>query len=283
MDDSNQPARPLFTFGPGMRVMLLVALCFACMGIYELFAFAMPDLVSNLSANHPDLLGVFQNILIFALPAIVYVNVFPLERFGYLRLNKSVSPVTVLFGVIGLVVLIPAMDFGAMAIRQSITNPELITFIETLEKSNDAAYQMPTFGSFLACLLFNALVPAFCEELLFRGGIQQILMERSRNRAFPIIISALIFTLFHANPTQLPFIFLSGLILGYAFYRTGSLRTSLIMHFFFNGTALFLEYLAQHNAAVRSWMPGALVTVIAVVVSAAFLYLLWRKTEKSKI
>lgn len=281
MDDSDQPARPLFTFGPGMRAMLLVALCFSCMGIYEGLAYLAPSQMSNLTLNHPDLLNVLQSILIFALPALIYVNVFPMERFGYLRLNVPVRANTVLFGIAGLVVLIPAMDFGIVAIRNSITNPELLTFIETLEKAS--VLPMPTFGSFLFCLLANALVPAFCEELLFRGSIQQVLMERSANRVFPIVVSALVFTLFHANPTQLPFIFLSGLILGYAFYRTGSLRITVIMHFCFNGTAILLDYMAQHNPAVRNWMPGAFVAVGCVAVSAFFLYLLWRKTEDSKI
>jgi membrane protease YdiL (CAAX protease family) len=282
VDDSDQPVRPFLTFGPIMRALLLVSLCFACIGIYGLLGFLMPVQMSKLSAEHPDFLGILQGLLIFALPAIIYVNVFPAERFGYFRLNKRVALLTVLFATAGLVVLIPAMDFGMVVIRQSITNPELITYIETLEKSSADMLQMQTFGSFLFCLFAHAFVPAVCEELLFRGGIQQILMERSRNGFFPIVAASFLFTLFHANPTQIPFIFISGLVLGFAFYRTRSLRITIIMHFFFNGTSILLEYLAQHNPAVRSWMPGQIVAIICVISSALLLFLFWKKTTSAR-
>jgi membrane protease YdiL (CAAX protease family) len=264
-----------------MRAMLLVALCFACMGIYSLLSFLLPDQMTRLAAQAPQVLSVLQALLVFAVPVLIYINVFPYERFGYLRLNKPVSLLTVLIGAAALVLLIPAIELGVVAIENSFTDPKLIQFIEELKKDN--VLLMPTLGSFFVCLLVNALVPAFCEELFFRAGLQQILMERSRDRVFPIVLSALLFTFFHANPAVLPFIFLSGLLLGYAFHRTGSLGMTILMHFLFNGTELFLEFQAQRHLSVRLWTPGFALASACVMGAALCVFLLWKRTERTKI
>ncbi len=282
MDDSDQPARPLFTFGPGMRAMLLVALCFACMGIYEGLKYLMPLQVNNLILHNPGMFIVLYDLLIFALPAVIFVNVFPLERFHYFRLKNPVSWLTVLFGALGLVLLIPGIQYGMAVIESNITNPELLDYLKALREETSFS-QMPTFGSFLWRLFVSGFITAFCEELFFRAGIQQILTERSFNKHFPIVVTALLFTLFHLNPVELPFIFIAGLILGYAFYRTGSLRITIAMHFLFNGTSLFLEYQAQHHLSVRQWMPGVPLVAATVMAAALFLFLVWKRTADPKI
>jgi membrane protease YdiL (CAAX protease family) len=279
LDDSDQPARPLFTFGAGMRAMLLVALCFGCIGILTLLNNVFPQQIASLTTQSPEIYSVLQALLIFVLPTIIYVNVFPLERFGYFRLHKPVPALTVLIGAIGLVLLLPVYFIGIEAIENSITDPELIKFIESLK----VATAMPTVGSFLLCLLVNAFVPAFCEEIFFRAGLQQVLMERFRNPVLPIIISALFFTIFHANPAVMPFIFLSGLLLGFAFYRTGSLRTTIIMHFLFNGTDLFLDFQAQRHLSIKLWTPNTLVILACVLGTALCFFLLWKRTKHSKM
>jgi membrane protease YdiL (CAAX protease family) len=266
-----------------MRAMLLVALCFACMGIYDGLNYLLPQQIKNLRVQTPELFVIFYDVLIFALPAVIFVNVFPLERFGYFRINKPVPWLTVLLGALSLVLLIPAHLLGAAAIERSITDPALLAYLEALRKANEGILLMPTIGSFLFWLFASGFVTAFCEELFFRAGLQQILMERTGNKFFPIIITAVLFTLFHANPVSLPFIFLAGLILGYAFYRTGSLRMTILMHFLFNGTELFLEFQAQRHLSVRLWTPGVLLASVGVMGAALCIFLLWKRTEHSKI
>jgi membrane protease YdiL (CAAX protease family) len=264
-----------------MQAMLLVALCFGCMGIYELVEFMLPQQIAQFASQSPEVFSVVQRLLIFVLPTIIYVNIFPLERFGYLRLSTPVSWLTVLIGAAALVLLIPAIELGVVYIEKSFTDPKLIEYIQSLKKSN--VLPMPTVGSLFVCLLVNAFVPAFCEELFFRAGLQQILMQRSRDPIFPIIISALLFTIFHSNPAVMPFIFLSGLLLGYAFYRTGSLRMTIIMHFLFNGTELFLEFQAQRHLSVRLWTPGVLLTSVCVMGAALCIFLLWKRTRMGRM
>lgn len=180
-----------------------------------------------------------------------------------------------------MLVLIPGFDQVAQWISTLITDPNWKAFEETSQKQNEWFLQMSNMPDLLLCILVNALVPAVCEELFFRAGIQQILMERSRNSHIPIVSTALIFAFMHASPSALPLIFLAGLMLGYAFYWTGSLRLSIAMHFFFNATSIFITYLAQRDASFANWKPSILVVVVSFLASGGLLYLTWKFSQKA--
>jgi len=76
------------------------------------------------------------------------------------------------------------------------------------------------------------------EELLFRGAIQGHLLRKWKHPAGAIVLSSLIFGLVHGNWVQAPFAFVTGLALGWMYYRTGSLLPGILMHFVNNGTAV---------------------------------------------
>ncbi len=286
LDDSDQPVKPLFTFGPGMRAMLLVALVFSCVGIYEMISKAQQLSWLSPSPENGDtpqtawIAAIIRSIFIFGVPALIYANVFPQDRFGYFRLNVPVSGMKILIGAFLMIFLLPAINQGVTWVNNAITNQELRTFEDEMAKLDAWFIQMPTFGGFLFCLLANALVPAICEELLFRAGIQQILMERTRFKHVSIIATAMIFAFFHLDPISVPFIFLAGLILGYAFYWTGSLRITIVMHFLFNGISIFIEYMNQHSEAFKNYNVGMGIFVISIIGSAGFMFLLWKSSQK---
>ena len=138
-----------------------------------------------------------------------------------------------------------------------------------------------TFGGLLLNLLIIALIPAVGEELTFRGVLQQGLM-RKMNPHVAIVISAAIFSFIHFQFFGfLPRLFL-GLLLGYMFYITGSLWTSILMHFVNNGTVVVLYYLNNKGSismdvehfgeAPNSWM----VTISAVVTVLLTFWCWWQ-------
>ena len=92
-------------------------------------------------------------------------------------------------------------------------------------------------------LLVIALIPAIGEELTFRGVLQQALVRGTKNVHVAIILSAAIFSFIHFQFYGfLPRMFL-GILLGYLFYYSGSIWTSILMHFVNNGTVVVLAYL----------------------------------------
>ncbi len=88
-----------------------------------------------------------------------------------------------------------------------------------------------------AILIGGALVTPFFEEVLFRGLIQSTI--RSYNiRPWPaIVITSVIFTLFHPFGLQ-PAVFVLGMLLGYAYEKSGSLFRPMFIHALFNGLTL---------------------------------------------
>ena len=76
------------------------------------------------------------------------------------------------------------------------------------------------------------------EEVLFRGAIQGALM-RYFGRPWPaIILSALVFGIFHMNPVQIVYATLLGIVLGWIYYRTGSLLSVVVGHVLNNSLAV---------------------------------------------
>ncbi len=78
----------------------------------------------------------------------------------------------------------------------------------------------------------TAIVPAFAEEFLFRGAILSEL--RPYGKAPSIFISAILFAFMHQNIEQLLYTFAAGLVLAWVVYETGSVWSSILIHFFNN-------------------------------------------------
>lgn len=88
-------------------------------------------------------------------------------------------------------------------------------------------------GYFTVCI-FAPIV----EEMVFRGAILRTLLSSFSNHWYAIVVSALIFTVVHINPAQMPHAFLIGLLLGWIYYRTGSILPGILLHWV-NNTAAF--------------------------------------------
>lgn len=73
-----------------------------------------------------------------------------------------------------------------------------------------------------------SVVPAFCEEFLFRGAI--LANCRPFGRANAVIISAVLFALMHQNVGQLLYTFAAGIVLGLVYEYTGSIWNCTVLH-----------------------------------------------------
>lgn len=81
---------------------------------------------------------------------------------------------------------------------------------------------------------------AIVEEVVFRGAVLRTLLEGSNRPWLMIILSALIFSIIHLNPVQLPFTFCIGILLGWMYYRTGSILPGMVYHWVSNSVAFVL-------------------------------------------
>jgi hypothetical protein len=119
----------------------------------------------------------------------------------------------------------------------------------------------------------------FMEELMFRGAIEGHFLRQGKSPLFSIVISGLLFGLYHMNPAQIPFAFLLGCLLGWLYYRTGSLWPGILCHAVNNSLAVMLSFVYPDkdnisdiitNPALK-WglaLAGIIFTVLFVIVIA---------------
>ncbi len=103
---------------------------------------------------------------------------------------------------------------------------------------------IPTQGDELwAALLVVGVVPALCEELLFRNLLLPSLERLGTRRA--VLLSGLLFALMHGLITGLPAHLLLGFILGALLAGYGTMWAPMLFHAAYNGTSMLFAYAAQ--------------------------------------
>lgn len=229
----------------------------------------------------------FSSIMMFVVPPIVYYFITRKEhQIHSLGFRKLTSPWWLI--LIGVAVLLVSIPFTAtlakwnegMSLGDSFTKLEgfLKTLEETAKLATEKMLDVNTFGGLLFNLVIMALIPAVGEELTFRGVLQQSLTRRMSPH-IAIILSAAIFSFIHFQFYGfLPRMFL-GIAMGYMFYTSGSLWTSILMHFVNNGTVVVLYYLSNKgiidDAEQFGETQNAWIIVASAVTTAALLVWGW--------
>lgn len=90
------------------------------------------------------------------------------------------------------------------------------------------------------------LLAPMAEEVVFRGAILGSLLKWSKRPWLAVVISALLFSLSHGNPEQMPHAFLIGILLGWMYYRTGSIVPTITYHWV-NNTIAYVSYNVMPN------------------------------------
>ena len=79
-------------------------------------------------------------------------------------------------------------------------------------------------------IVYGCIVTPIAEELCFRGAVMFALYRWKRNAWFAILVSAVLFGFAHLNIVQVFYTFIHGVLMGWLFYRTGSLIPSIVVH-----------------------------------------------------
>ena len=136
--------------------------------------------------------------------------------------------------------------------------------------------------SIVLFMLTTVLIPAFCEELFFRGLIMTNLMPLGRN--FAIIASGIIFGLVHGNHDQILFATVAGITFGFMYAETGTIWCGVIAHMLNNFISVAETVIwGTLKAGTAVKMSIIIESVIMVCGIASIIYLLPRlKKEKNE-
>jgi sodium transport system permease protein len=111
------------------------------------------------------------------------------------------------------------------------------------------ALRAESIASLLWVALSLALVPAVCEEFLFRGFILSRFLGTG-NLGQALMMTGVLFGVFHRNLAVLLTTSLAGLLLAFVVWRTGSLYNAIAMHVLVNGWAISVV-----NSQLSEWLP----------------------------
>lgn len=186
-------------------------------------------------------------------------------------------------------VLIPLITFfwGMQLILDTVNGwvekvlPAPVWFWELFSKIFDSDFGW--WGAFMKV----AVIAPVVEELIFRGIILHGL-RRNYKPFVAVVVSALLFALFHLNPWQFPATFVLGLVLGWIMIRTNNILLSIIGHSINNLLVLltitFWEKISAHAIYLmereNQLKLAALVVLLSLVLMQ--LFLMKRKNAQAK-
>ncbi len=138
---------------------------------------------------------------------------------------------------------------------------------------------MPAGGFGIAAyIILIAVMPALCEELLFRGGV---LYMASKYGKWPgIIISSMFFALLHGNFYQIPYAFMLGIIIAYMVIETGSIFTGIAIHFANNFVSVIIEIFEKHASEELASAVALLIFAVEIILGIVATVLFFTKKEK---
>ena len=228
----------------------------------------------------------------FIIPPLIFVVLTQSKSIkSYFRFRDVKNKDTWLWSFAGVFTIVPLI--GVLTHWNMDMNlPDYLSGVENWMKQREetSAELMKSFlevsstkGLFIN-LLIIAVLPALGEELLFRGGIQQILRQLVKNKHLAIIFTAILFSAFHMQFYGFMPRFVLGLLLGYAFYLSGNIGIPILIHFVNNAFSVMVAYLYNNEVLAQNYDEiGVTTKIVPVVLSLVLtIYILYRIRTNEK-
>ena len=254
--------------------------------------------------------------LLASVVMVAAMNLLKMDNKAYMQMGASaLSAIVTIIIFVKLKWARPTMDFLATrpvivmlwallaacgTIIPSIAFHEQLPELPNIVEEEMSAIMNARGGYFIIAIL----VP-FVEELVFRGAILRALLNRTGEKEgqeiqetvakkdrhwLMITISALFFALVHMNPAQMPHAFLIGLLLGWMYYRTGSIVPGVVFHCMNNTISYILFKLYPDSDTKLIDILGSQRNVAAAVMFSLFILLpaiyqlhIWMKRPKTRV
>lgn len=302
---------PLQNAKPAMLLLWLIVLLITSIIFTALFSylicipiFGMQTVleVSNISANSSaeviicaKIIQLLSQLGMFIVPVLLLAKLKTAKAFNYIGFNKlNLNWKLISLSLIILIASSPFVNL-LMEFNNKLVLPDFMKSIglwmkESEEKAavlTELFLKADNIGVFLFNLLLIAVIPAFAEEMLFRGFLQKIFHEMFKNIHIAILVSAFIFSAIHLQFYGFLPRFVLGIILGYTFYFTGNIWFPIIAHFVNNGMAVFISFLIQNqqlsNSAEEIGNTNNLpiLALFSIIFTFFILYLMKIKSQKT--
>ncbi|MFM7725779.1 MAG: type II CAAX prenyl endopeptidase Rce1 family protein [Flavobacteriales bacterium] len=281
------PTPQLIIFGALVLTLIglgSVAAMVAASVVFDIPFQDLPLLISQPEPKYAHALIWMNNItqlVGFALPVLLFFVLFSGEPIHNLMLNKG--NIILLLAPVIIASAAPLIDLSSFI--NGLLIPENSWLERTFKPTEELAERMtnmfmePSSNVPIAVAFLSiAIIPALCEELVFRGVIMPLLSKATRNIHIAIWATAFLFSLIHMQFYGfLPRMIMGGL-LGYLVVWSGSLWASILAHFINNATAFYMFRLygtmeTPENSLLNHWL-------FYMLASAVFVMLVWLAWKK---
>lgn len=204
------------------------------------------------------------------------------------------STVEIILSILGMIALLQAAE-GYIYFQEKIPLPEsIVPFVEMVKKMIEETYRVliesRSIPELLLVIAVVSLTPAICEEIFFRGLVQKN-FSLGTNGARGVIITGIIFGLYHFNPFHAVPLVALGIYFSFLRFRSQTLIIPMIAHFTNNTLSVIAAYIYGFD---QSNMPSILMekgetvsaytvlgtTVVFILIFILIIQMYIRSTEK---
>ena len=174
--------------------------------------------------------------------------------------------ICLVIGVLSLYLLAPTVNFAQYGLTRIGMQP------------SDLPIELNSVGNLIAGLFIFGILPAVCEELLFRGIVFTSL--KTYSTSFAIIMSSVFFALFHQSAFQFVYPILYGLLLALVMNKFNNIWYCIFIHCANNILIVVNNYIS--NSSSSTFAPTWSLGIIALVFFALFvtILVLFNKSKK---
>jgi CAAX amino terminal protease family. len=211
------------------------------------------------TAEYVRWMFVLSTPLTFGLPVLWVARTYkPGHGLSFLQINQPTTGGIVLFALLAML-----LGQGFISLlgewNSHLLLPQSLTGLEQWMKSSEKqaadtmnlVMQTHSYGVLLLNILLMAFLPGICEELLFRGVIQNLMIDSLKRVHIAVWITAFVFAFIHIEfYSFLPRLAL-GLLLGYLAVWSRSLWPSIIVHIVNNAIVVLMTFSAYNRVISR--------------------------------
>lgn len=216
-------------------------------------------------------LNLFSSLIIDFVTIIIAVRLFNVDLNE--QLNNIKLKTIFLFFLLAIFVFLIILPFvNPLDFFEKLTNHKI-----TIHHFNITIFEKPIIYNILYFFLMVIITPIL-EEILYRGIILNLFLKKYSLK-ISLIVSSLIFAFFHLRFIGIGYLFLYGLLFGFAYIKTKSLLTPILIHVLINfmATTTSNQYIEINNTT----LPKYFLYLIVLLAGTFLIFSLLNKGENS--
>ena len=293
----------IITFGAVILTCMIIILLLGILIAVPVFGSDVMQKLSLMSSStKPDIITIAKYFQIvsqigtFLIPVILFAFLDGINIGNYLKINSRPAFKTMFFGAAAILASTPLINFIG-ELNQHMVLPSFMSGVEQWMKDSensagkitDAFLHTTTTGGFIINLLMIGLIPAVGEEFLFRGVLQKLFHQWTKNIHFSVVLSAFLFSAIHMQFYGFFPRFFMGILLGYSFVWSGSLWIPITIHFVNNSAAVIVSYfvytgnISNSLDTIGTGDKAIVPVIISLILTAGFVYFIYYYEKNKKI